>query len=165
MRASLAVVVVLAACGGGGAADQAVGVYQVVGHTANDAGCTEGSPVPDPAFFAVDYFGTVDGVRSYSISGCTSSDESTCEDVLAFVSDSPNGGLFSFFQSAVPIGTDCILDYITYEGVRIDETFEFHTTTYEDTVSPAATCVPDDAGARGDTMPCIAVEHMIGMRL
>src|ERR1044071_7351537 len=122
MRVYLAAIVGVTACGGS-AVDQAVGVYQVVGHTANDAGCTEGAAVPDPPFFAVDYFGTIMGNRNYSISGCTSDDESTCQDVLAFVADSPTG-LFSFFQSAVQVGTDCILDYISYEGVRIDETFE-----------------------------------------
>lgn len=160
----LAALVAVAACGGG-AADRAVGVYQVVAHTANDTGCTEGAPVPDLSYFAFDYFGTLEGLRTYSIAGCTSADESTCTDILAFVTDDPDAGLYSFFQSAEQIGTDCLLDYVAYDAVLIDETFELRTTSYEETQTSPPSCTPDDAGARGTDMPCIAFEHLVGMRL
>lgn len=164
MRVYLAALVAVTACGGT-PADDAVGVYQVILHTANDAGCTEGDPVVDPMFISFDYFGTMEGARTYSVSACTSSDAATCDDILAFITEDSMGGLSSSFQTAFQSGPDCLLDYIAYYGVLIDNTFELRSTTYEETQTNPPSCTPEDAAARGANMPCIAVEHLVGDRL
>src|SRR5213076_339891 len=110
------------------------------------------------------HFGQLEGRQTYSVAACTSSDASTCDDILAFIADDPSG-LFSFFQSAQQIGTDCLLDYVTYNGLLVGDTFELRTSSYEETQTSPPSCTPDDAGARGEAMPCIAFEHLVGTRL
>jgi hypothetical protein len=163
MRAYLAPLVVLAGCGGAGV-DEPLGVYQVTLHTENDAGCTEGAPVAEPPYFSFEYFGELNGRHLYEVRGCTSADESTCPDTLAFVADAPVG-LFAFFQDAAQAGSECTLDFTTYSGLLDGERFELHTSTYEEIQTSPPSCTPADAGARGDDMPCVALEHLVGTRV
>lgn len=162
-RAWLAAVVLLAACDGGGD-DDVLGVYQTTLHTRNDTGCMPGAAVADPPYFSFDYFGELNGSHLYQVVGCTSADAATCADSIALVADAPVG-VFAFHQAAMQTGSTCTLDFTTYSGDLDGDTFELHIASYEELQASPPSCTSDDAGARGDAMPCISSETIAGTHL
>jgi hypothetical protein len=160
----IALLLCAGACGGG---TDLEGTWQVTYHTQNDADCAvEGAAQTDVAFMK---FAKQDflGQKFLQLSLCGDATETSCSSAgLYLFAEEIDSGYRAQYSSSSGGGDfgDCLLGYGEATAVRTDDTVRVEMRAYSDTVTGLSTdqCSTDEAGSRGDSMPCESFEVLEG---
>ncbi|HWO20187.1 MAG TPA: hypothetical protein VNO30_15480 [Kofleriaceae bacterium] len=159
-----AVAAAAAACGGD---VDLTGVYRVDRAVASMP-CGEDQPVVNPPAFLKFTKGDFLGIPFFSYDECTDAAATDC------VSGGGGGyfepfddGWSGFVSSSSGFDGKCSLriddQKATLRGDVID--IEAHVYSEEDVALPSERCQPEEAEARGDTMPCVSHEQILATRV
>ncbi len=150
----------VAGCGGSGSPD-IVGMYQTSEHLVNPGGCTGGAePVPPVPYFRIAEQELL-GATFYVREDCESTDETTCTSGGGVLVDEISDGYEGYITLSSGAPSSCSLSYVTYSAVIDGDVLTFEEFNYTETgaIDP---CDTDEAEARGEEMPCVSYEHLVG---
>jgi hypothetical protein len=169
MRGALLSVAVAAAAACGGGDVDLTGVYRVDRAVAS-APCGEDRPVADPPAFLEFSRGDLFGNPFYAYVECTDAAATDCVavgGVLEGFFEPRDDGWDGYASSASGADDDCQLRVddrsATLDGDVL--VVEEHVYREDHVALPPGGCLPDEAEARGEAMPCVAHSRMIATRL
>jgi len=162
-------IALIATFGGCGGSPDLTGTYEVTYHTINDQSCTvEGPAATEPPYFrfAEEEFL---GQSFFQLSWCTSADEASCTGFAGsflFAEEIDDGWRAQYSSSSGGFDS-CLLGYGEGTAVVTDDGVRIELRSYSEDV-PGLTgdaCSTDEAGERGDSMPCESFEVLLGTLL
>jgi len=156
--------IALVACGGGDDAPAIDGMYQTTSQEGVTGACSPVAPIdPMTPYFQIeeqDFF----GVPVHTRSDCETADPASCEAGGGLLSEETDDGWRGTVSWSSGDASACVLgwnvDLATIDGDEL--TFESYEYSDDGAFDP---CTPDEAEARGEEMPCVGYELLVGTRV
>jgi hypothetical protein len=152
----------LAACGSD--PPDITGLYMTTAHEESGEACSGGeTPADSPPYFRIEEREIL-GVPYRTRSDCDDTEPSSCSGGGGLLVEETDDGYSgeAYISSGDP--TSCTLVFSFYQASLDGDQLSFENLNYSESgaIDP---CTTDEAQARGDQMPCISYELIVGVRV
>jgi hypothetical protein len=168
LQSLILVTLALAGCGGKDG-EELLGVWSVSTHTRNDVSCdAEGAPVADGPAFIKFIEGELFGQEYIEYVSCTDAAGTSCDEpgglFGTLYAEAISGGMRAEFYVASGTTESCFLTAVRSDATTSGDSLRIETRRRSEDNVTGTQCEAEDAESRKDSMPCVELEVLTGVR-